>query len=637
MLRAMRQSAGSWMIKILLGIIVVAFVFMGAETFNAGRADKVATVNGELISIHDYQIAYDNMVQDLRRRFGDQFNEKMLEMLNIKQQVLDQLIDTAILHQTAEKEGIRVSKKELVASILQMNAFQDNNGAFDKHRYQAILAQNRLSPGVFESMQKESLLLGKLSSLVTGGVKVSDEEAREWYRWENTSVTIDYAVFAPDAFDDLQVSDAELQAYFDAHKESYMTEPKIKARYVVFDPSAYLPKIEVSKDEIQQYYINEEDAFRTAETVTARQILFNLPADAAADLVEKRREEAVALIQEARSGKDFVELAEKYSEEPAGEKGRVMGPLTRDEMLAPLADVAFELEIGEISDPVRTAHGWHILKIEGYEPSAVKPLEQVEEEIVKRLSEEKARDMAYDEAVGLYDISYTGDDLVKNIANRELTLITTDFFTKAKGPAGIAEAAAFARIAFEIPVMDISDVAEIGEAYYLIQPIEKELSHVPELEAVKEQVLVGAAHEKRQKAAEAAARQFFEKLKAGGDITALGEQEKVAVESAVLENRHKPSSVFAGDGGAVTEAAFTLSSENRLPEDIIRGGDKYYVIALKEKHLPPAEGYSMAKNSILVRLQNQKQSRLYDAWLVGLRKNSEIRISKKFMDEGADA
>ncbi len=634
MLSAMRQNAGSWIIKILLGIIVVAFIFMGAGSFSARRAAMVAKVNGELISINEYQAAYDRMIQDLHRRLGDQFNDEMIKTLDIEKQALDRLIETAILRQTAEKEGIRVSKKELAASIVGMDAFQDGNGAFDHQRYKMVLSQNRLNPASFEAMQRDALLHGKLNSLLAGGVKVSDEEAREWYLWENASVTIDYAEFTPDAFKDLQASDEELKKYFDEHKEGYKTEPQIKARYLAFDPSAYLTKIEVSEDEIRQYYTDSEDEFRTPETVTTRQILLHLPLEADPDTVEKRRTEAFAVIQEARSGKDFVELARQYSEDPSGEKGRLMGPFTRDEMVKPLAEAAFELEVGEISDPVRTLEGWHILKIEGYEPSAVKPIEQVRDQIVQRVSEQKAKDMAYEEATALYDISYTGEDLVKNAADRKLELITTDWFARSNGPAGVPDSSAFAAIAFDLPLMDISDVAQIGGAYYLIQTIEEQPSHLPELEAVKEQVMAGATKEKREKAAEDAAKRFLEKARAGGDMTILGQQEGVEVRSVLLENRSRRSPEFEDDG-AVSAEAFTLSLQDRFPKEVIKGkGGRYYVIALKEKRLPPAEGYMMAKNSIVSRLKRQKQMDLYQAWLAGLRKNSDITISKRFMDEG---
>jgi peptidyl-prolyl cis-trans isomerase D len=157
---------------------------------------------------------------------------------------------------------------------------------------------------------------------------------------------------------------------------------------------------------------------------------------------------------------------------------------------------------------------------------------------------------------------------------------------------------------------------------------------VPELEAVKEKVLVDAGREEQQKAAEAAAKQFLEKVKADGSITAVGKQDGVEVRSVTLENRNKQSPELENDGSVVA-AAFNLSLQKRFPEDIIRGKDRCYVIALKEKKLPAPEGYEVAKNNIIARLTNQKQAALYDSWLANLRANSDISISKKFTDQGA--
>lgn len=166
MLNAMRENAGSWIIKVLLGIIVVAFIFMGAGSFNARRASKVATVNGDAITVNQFQQAYYNVLENLRAQFGNRLNDDMIKMFNVKQQAIDGLIDTTLLRQTAEKNGLRVADAELAESITRIPAFQ-NNGAFDNQRYKQVLGQNRLTPETFETMQKEEILMRRLRSVIS--------------------------------------------------------------------------------------------------------------------------------------------------------------------------------------------------------------------------------------------------------------------------------------------------------------------------------------------------------------------------------------------------------------------------------------------------------------------------------------
>ena len=111
MLRVLRESAGSWMIKVLMGIMVAAFVLVGTGSYKAYRSSKIASVNGENISAGEYQTAYNNILENIRRQFGNQLNDEMLKMLNIQKQAMDQVIDTALMRQAAEKYGIRSIRK----------------------------------------------------------------------------------------------------------------------------------------------------------------------------------------------------------------------------------------------------------------------------------------------------------------------------------------------------------------------------------------------------------------------------------------------------------------------------------------------------------------------------------------------
>ena len=167
----MRENAGSWIIKVLLGVIVVAFVFMGAGSFQAGRESKIATVNGEGISAGQFQRAYNNILENLRSQFGNNLNDEMIKMLNVKQQALDAVIDNALLRQAAQENNLRIPDEELAASIVSIPAFQ-NNGAFDKDRYKMLLGQNRLTPETFETIQKEAMIMDQMRSLIIRSAKM---------------------------------------------------------------------------------------------------------------------------------------------------------------------------------------------------------------------------------------------------------------------------------------------------------------------------------------------------------------------------------------------------------------------------------------------------------------------------------
>jgi peptidyl-prolyl cis-trans isomerase D len=629
MLRLMRESAGSWIIKILLGLIVLAFVFVGTGTYNSGRASKIGTVNGNPITLNDYQTAYFQVLDNLRQQFGGQLNDEIIKMFNVQQQALDQVIETELMRQAAETAGIIVSNQELIESITRIPAFQEA-GVFDKQRYQLLLSQNRMTPESFEAMQKEAILFSKLQSIIAGSVKVSEQEARAWYEWENATASIQYVPFEPAAFTDIEITDEMLAAYYDEHKQNYMTEPAVKARYIKFDPREFRENIVVSEQEIENYYHANPLEFEVEEMVSGRQIILRVPDELPGGADDEKRTEALALLERARAGEDFSELARQYSEGPEKESGGSFGPLPRTGMVPAVADAAFSLEVGEISDPVKTRYGWHIIKIEDRLPETIKPLADVADDIRARLAERKSHNIAYDEAVTIYNISFGDDDLVENAEELGLNLRETDFFTRSQGPADIPGASEFARIAFALSPMDISDVIDIGGIYYLIQVIAEQPEQIPELETVREQVQKDLMVQQQRLAAEEAAGELLTAAGDAGSLSAAADEKGYRIRGAKIENRNKPPEELAA-APSVISTAYELSQDNPLPGTVIFGNDgKYYVLELTGKTPPPAAGFSIARDNIVERLTRQKQNDIFQSWITRLRENSRITISEQF-------
>lgn len=626
MLNTMRENAGSWIIKALLGIIVVAFIFMGAGSFNASRTSKVAVVNGENITSDQYQRAYYNILENLRSQFGNRLNDEMIKMLDVKKQAMDAVIDAALVRQAAEKSGLRIPDEELAASITRIPAFQ-NNGAFDKDRYKILLSQNRLTPEVFENMQKESLLSDQIRSLVTHRSKVSEGEAKAWYQWENTTVDIEYVAFKPDTFTDLQVTDKMITDYYNAHKEDYRTQPRIQARYVKFEPARYTSKTTVTPDEISQYYAEHKDMFKTPETVSARHILFKLTDKASDEEVAAAKKTAETVMNQAKAGEDFATLAKTHSSCPSKEKGGDLGSFTREQMVKPFSDAAFKMKVGDISEPVRTQFGWHIIKVEAHNPEATKTLEEATPQITETLQLQKAKTIAYDAAEALYNETFDGAEFEKNAKAAGLALETTDFFENTEGPKGVPNPRAFAEQAFKLPLMEISDIVEIDSTYYLIQAVKSEPEKIPELAAVKDKVKADALREAQKAAAEKAAEEFFKKAKAAGSLAAAaGDKAADMVKSTGPINRNGSIPNIGNDRTLLTEA-FKLNEKNKWPTRFTKGDSGIYVIMLKERKLPPEEGFAAAQKALVDRISQQKQSRLYDAWISALRENSDIKTS----------
>jgi peptidyl-prolyl cis-trans isomerase D len=628
MLSLMRKHAGTWMIKIILGAIVVVFVFWGVGSYTSRRSGRVASVNGAIITLDDYRVSYRNLVEQVRQSFGNNLNEELIKMLQIRKRALDQLIDRSLMQQAAEKFKLTVSDEELSESIRNIGAFQ-TAGVFDSRRYINILNSNKLTPETFEVQQRDALIIDKLQAFIAGNIKVTDLEAEQWYIWNNTEVDIDYVILEPQRYKDIEPTAEEIRNYFDQHKDAYKTDPQIKVRYLYFKPEDYADKVTVSEDDIQDYYESNPEKFKSPKTVEARHILIKLDPGANAEEVENARKRIETVLDMAKEGQDFAELAKKYSEGPTKTQGGKLGAFRREAMVKPFADKAFSMKAGEISEPVRTRFGWHIIKVEKVNPEKTSTLSEAQGDILNNLKADLSKNLAYDEAEAVYDESFEGRDLDIIAEDRNLKILTTELFSQKNPPKEIKNGARFTSFAFSLPTNEISGVQDFGDGYYLIEVIEQVPAQISELETVEAKVKEDLVKEKQDAKARAEADTLLTELKDGQPFAAVGAKFKLAPKKTGFFKRNDsiPTIGFERD---IARTAFGLSDSDKLPEEVIKGQKGYFVISFRERQKPSLEGFEKEKTEIKERLRQQKTAKTFDAWLTQLKNESQITIEEAF-------
>jgi len=630
MLRFMRQQAGNWLIKVLLGAIVIVFVFWGVGSFRAQRGGRIALVNGDQITLDEYREVYNNLLEQLRKRFGNNLNDDMIKMLQVKKQALNQLIDNKLLVQEAQRLKFRVSDKELADAIMQFGAFQ-RAGVFDNRLYQNVLDRLRMTPEEFEVSQGDAMLIERLKVLITSSVKVSNQEVKEWFNWINASVDIDFVLFDPDKYKDIKPSGEEIKAFFEKHKENYKTDAMVKVRYLNFAPDRYRSKVTIYDDNERDYFDENQEEFKTPKTVEARHILLRVDQNASHEDVERTRKRALNILKMAREGKKIAELAGKYSEGPTRNRGGYLGTFKKEAMVKPFADKAFSMKAGEISEPVRTRFGWHIIKVEKVNEASIISFDEAEKGIRKKLTRERAKNLAYDEAEAVYDISFTGDDLLKAAEERNLKILTTEFFTKKGSEKGIKDRAKFASAAFNLEVMEISDIQEFGGEYYILQVIDKIPPKMPELDKVKKEVKADLVKQRQEAKAQKDANTCLSALQSGNSMSTESKHFNLTPTTTGFFKRND-SIPKIGTEREIAKAAFQLTNEIKLPEKVIKGIKGYYVIQFRDRKMPEFEGFNKEKAVIRQRLLQQKKDRTFDALLAQIRSKSEITIKKEFLE-----
>ena len=397
MLDRMRRHKG-WL-KWSLGLVEVAFIILYIPDFlrakdPAGGAlpsDQIAQVNGRGVSVLEFRTAYQRQVAAYRQAYGANVSDQLLRQLGFEQQVLQQLVNEQAMVAEAERLGMTVTDGEVRQRILAMPEFQLNGQFVGEAQYQAMLNSARppMTPGEFESGLRRQLLVEKLRAVVTDWVAVTDAEADAEYARRNEKVKVQLVHVPSSAFlPQMTATDAEVAAYFDAHKEAYRIGERRKVRYLLVDVESLRQGVIVSSRETERYYNDNIELFSTPEQVRASHILFKTEGkDEAA--VKAAAEKVLA---EAKGGADFAELAKKHSQDTSAQGGGDLGLVGRGQTVKPFEDVAFTLKPGEVSEVVVTDFGYHIIKVEARQGGQAVALDTVRDQVRQFLVNRKTQE-----------------------------------------------------------------------------------------------------------------------------------------------------------------------------------------------------------------------------------------------------
>ncbi len=621
----MRKHTKSIIIKVMVGLIGVVFVFWGIYTFRERPGSKIAYVNGDLITGLEYDAVYRDMLDALQKQYREYWSDNLIKVFQLRQRALNSLIEKRLISQEAGRLGLGVTDEEVSDAILTYPAFQVN-GEFDEGRYRSLLRYNRMEPSDFESGIKEELLGEKIRQLITCFFPITDKEVMDYYTYSKEKINVGFVSLNPEDFkEEVEVRQDEEKAYFEQNKERYRVPEKIKIAYLSLDPSDFEDKVTVTEEEISDYYELNQERFKDPEQVKARHILFKVAPNASESEEAEAKEEAVAILKRARAGEDFSGLARKYSQDPSASKGGDLGYFKRGKMDKPLEDLAFGLKPGELGGPVRTKIGWHILKVDDVKEASIKTLPDVRDEIIETLKRDVGRDMARERLLSLMDQMPYDIDLTTYAAQHGLTAIESDYFPKKGNVPGLGGDEKFNKSIYSLQKGEVSDVIAHKDRFYLIQVVDSKDSYIPEMSEVSDQVHKDFIDHLSLVAAKKEAEGYLEELKGGADWFEVAKSKGLETDETGFFTRGQ-SIPKIGHAPLLREAAFSLSSEERYPDQVFEVDKKVYIIRWLDNEGIDREDFDKERDSFRQALELAKVRRISNAWLQSLRDKAEIEI-----------
>lgn len=637
MLDLIRKKQKTVIVKIVFWVIIAAFVgtiFLvwgkGSEGDGAAGTTAAATVNGDKIGFQEYQAAYRNLYELYQNVYREQFTPALEKQLQLDQQALNTLIDQTLLLQEGNRLGIEVSKTELVDSIAKISAFQEN-GVFNRDRYLQVLAYQRLSADDFEAMQKNQLLVEKVRAQLQAGVTVSDQDVEEEFRTQNEKVNLAFVKLTPALFESkVKIEEAPLAAFFAEERESFRIPETVALRYLQFEPDRYRDEVTYNDEEIEKFYRRHLDRFAVEEQVKASHILIKLAKDADDKTRNKKRELAEKILAEARAGKDFAELARKYSDDPGtAAKGGDLGYFPRGAMVPDFEAAAFILKPGEFSDIIETPFGLHIIRSEGYIEAGIKPLSEVIDEVKAGLAEEKVRQIAFEKAMDAYNINRKNGNLEAAAKTNDLGLKETGFFSRQEAIDGLGNAPEISAAAFTLKEGELSRPVVLPQGVILIAVKERKESRLPELAEVRTKVEQAFRRAQSKVLARQAADEILAALGEGKKLSDLARKHSLTVEETGLFARSYGDFVpRIGNAADLAEAAFELTKENSVAPAVYEVSGSDIVATLKARQeADPADLDAAKREELKKTVLTRRQEEAIKDKVNALRDVAEISIA----------
>lgn len=409
------------LVQIVLALIILPFALWGVSSYDRFRnsAEIVATVDGNKITQQEFENSLRQQQDKMRQQLGANFDPAMFDNPEVRRAVLDNLVSQRLIIEHAKAAGLVVPDDQLAQVIAGIGAFQEN-GRFDRKRYEAVLKNQNMSPLSFEANIREELLAQQLqeayaqngyaaSSVVDNIIKLNEQQRMV------SVAPISFQPFMSQA----KVDDASLKKYYEQNTAEFQVQEQAKVEYVQFSVDNLLSNVQVSKEEARKYYDEHQSEFGTPEERQASHILITIKPGASQSEQDAAKARAEDLLHQVEQNPaKFAELAKKYSQDPgSAANGGDLGFFGRGMMVKPFEDATFALKVGEISGLVKSDFGYHIIKLVAIKPSRVQSFDEVREGIVNKLRQQKAADMFAELADKFSNTVYEQSDTLKPAAD----------------------------------------------------------------------------------------------------------------------------------------------------------------------------------------------------------------------------
>jgi peptidyl-prolyl cis-trans isomerase D len=625
MLQAIRGQAASWIVKALFCVLILSFVAWGVADYIArSRAPtSVATVGDISIEPATLSNAVNQESQRLRQIFGNNLEREQLRQLGVVDQVLNRLIGQTLVELEARRIGVTIDDSVLRGAIQSNPAFRNEQGQFDRNRFQVVLNQAGFTEASFVALLRQDLLRSQLMNAVAAGGHPPDVLVGALVKHRGERRIVEYTTVPLPGVETVTApTDEQLAAFHKDHAADYTAPAYRDLSWTRLAADDLAQSMQPSDGQIKDYYDAHADEFRQPETRTVEQILLSDEAAAKA-----------ASDELSQPGADFAKVAAKAGT-PADQLA--LGTVRRDDLPPDLADTIFSAPLNQPTQAVKSDFGWHIFRVTAITPEAVRTLADMHDEIAKGIAHDKAADAVYEEANKLEDLVAAGTSLEDSAQRLGLKLEKTAAID-AQGHSAdgatvtLPNSEGVLKAAFALNEGQTSSLIESpgSDEYVLVRADRVTPPVLKPLDTVKAEVESDWVNDQREKQAKASADALAAKLKAGTGFADIAK-------SAGLTAQISDAFTRTGDGiGTLPTSLAADIFAAKAPGEVVvaqAAGTGFVVAQLKEIKPVSPEDATKLTAQVAQTLKQGIQGDLSQGFQEALRKRYSVSIDRKALD-----
>ena len=627
MLEKIREGSQGPVAKVILGAVILSFALAGIGSYLGQTTEQpVAEVNGIKISQTEFSRAFQNERSRLEQQFGEYFTQIAADptyMAQIRQGVIDRLVQQELQSQLATELGLRVSDESIRQTILELPYFKIGD-QFNNDRYLQVIRQMNFQPDSFREYLRDDMTRSQLVSAVAGTDFALQNELKSAIALQQQTRSIDYLVIDKQAMQaDVDVTDQEVADYYELNAGQFLSPELISVNYIELDADD-IDVASVSEDDVKAYYEQSKAQYIEPEKRRVSHILIDNSEDD-----DAAKAKAESLSAQLNAGADFAQLAESSSDDiVSAEMGGDLEWIERDVMEPAFEDAAFALQNkGDYSDVVASEFGYHIIKLTDIQSQQVKPYDAVKADLRAELEQAEKVDAFYEKQTEMGALAFEISDRLDDAAEvAGVEVQSTPLLALSALPEPLNNPAVITALSSVELLEDKvnSEVIELGNEHVIVVRVnEHQPAATKALSEVSEQIKTRLVNEKASDLAKEKARTLFAQIKDGKSLNDVAAEQSLSVRQESQLTRES----FAVSPAIVTQVFKMAHPRDGAVYDVVNlnNGDAAIVALNSVTDAPVSDSIEPQMKQNITMAQAQKN---YTVFIESLKQQAELNVPK---------